>query len=472
MVAPRFTKACADLLRKSWSELPETFTKEVFDRLLTEDKEVHELLSSPVVKEFQNMRKVISRFLGLLEPEAMPQFEKLAHALAVAGHGGGLRLSHIAAMKRSVVRVVTSNASKQQRESVNRAWEAFFYALAAVVEMLALYTLSLKQAKEMSLNISALRPGSNAPPEEVMTKLREARGWLLDCIREDPGSSDFKLLGLRDVNAYCGLLSSVYGQMPDKATQTAASEETEKRLWLRRAAEVPLRVAELSTGTAAECLRCKSYIKASLKGPAQNVSINLRDMGLAAKAADFDKRLARIRDTEPPWEDREAARPAVDEMSWAGLMVVLMQASSPPQSENDTPVRATESMLGAALVAQGHAEEASALLTGTALSLERSCGSSHPQVLTVQGTLALAYADTGRRKEAENLQKVLSLEMRRISEDDLQGPYSEAVKAAQRLAQALQGRSMKERCTRFCAQPLKSWWPSRWFRHWIKDKTT
>ena len=70
MVAPRFTKACADLLRKSWSELPETFTKEVFDRLLTEDKEVHELLSSPVVKEFQNMRKVISRFLGLLEPEA------------------------------------------------------------------------------------------------------------------------------------------------------------------------------------------------------------------------------------------------------------------------------------------------------------------------------------------------------------------------------------------------------------------
>ena len=70
MVAPRFTKACADLLRKSWSELPETFTKEVFERVLAEDKEVYELLSHPVVKEFQNMRKVISRFLGLLEPEA------------------------------------------------------------------------------------------------------------------------------------------------------------------------------------------------------------------------------------------------------------------------------------------------------------------------------------------------------------------------------------------------------------------
>lgn len=332
MVAPRFTKACADLLRKSWSELPETFTKEVFERVLAEDKEVYELLSHPVVKEFQNMRKVISRFLGLLEPEAMPQFEKLAHALAVAGHCGGLRLSHIAAMKRAVVRVVTSNASKQQRESVNRAWEAFFYALGAVVaphlmsqdrleEIAAATSTALPvpgggphaaiaavngvALLEMSLNISALRPGSNAPPEEVMTKLREARGWLLDCIRED-------------VNAYCGLLSSVYGQMPDKAMQAAASEETEKRLWLRRAAEVPLRVAELSTGTAAECLRCKSYIKASLKGDwiagakllrtaseisLKNVSINLRDMGLAAKAADFDKRLARIRDTEPPWED-------------------------------------------------------------------------------------------------------------------------------------------------------------------------
>ena len=39
------------------------------------------------------------------------------------------------------------------------------------VEMLALYTLSLKQAKEMSLNISALRPGSNAPPEEAFSQL-------------------------------------------------------------------------------------------------------------------------------------------------------------------------------------------------------------------------------------------------------------------------------------------------------------
>ena len=69
MVAPRLPKACAELLRKSWSELPETFTKEVFDRL-AEDKEVYELLSSGVVRQYQNMRKVISRFLGFLEPEA------------------------------------------------------------------------------------------------------------------------------------------------------------------------------------------------------------------------------------------------------------------------------------------------------------------------------------------------------------------------------------------------------------------
>ena len=31
---------------------------QVYDRLLVEDKEVHELLSAPVVKQFQNMRKV------------------------------------------------------------------------------------------------------------------------------------------------------------------------------------------------------------------------------------------------------------------------------------------------------------------------------------------------------------------------------------------------------------------------------
>ena len=40
MVAPRLPKACAELLRNSWGKLPETFAKEVFDRLKLEDKEV------------------------------------------------------------------------------------------------------------------------------------------------------------------------------------------------------------------------------------------------------------------------------------------------------------------------------------------------------------------------------------------------------------------------------------------------
>ncbi|CAE7226601.1 unnamed protein product [Symbiodinium natans] len=155
MVAPRLPKACAELLRNSWGKLPETFAKEVFDRLKLEDKEVHELLSAPVVKDNQNMRKVISRFLGFLEAEAMPKFEKLAHALAVAGHAGGLRLSHLAAMKRAVVRTVTSNASKQERESVNRAWEAFFYAVAAVV---APHLMSQDRLEEIAAATSTALP--------------------------------------------------------------------------------------------------------------------------------------------------------------------------------------------------------------------------------------------------------------------------------------------------------------------------
>ena len=54
------------------------------------------------------------------------------------------------------------------------------------VEMLALYTLSLKQAKEMSLNISALRPGSNAPPEEAFSQLCSLLGGGGACsVRED-----------------------------------------------------------------------------------------------------------------------------------------------------------------------------------------------------------------------------------------------------------------------------------------------
>ncbi|CAE8629519.1 unnamed protein product [Polarella glacialis] len=254
---------------------------------------------------------------------------------ATANRFGTLRLSHMAAIKRALVHTVTSYApTPKVKKETNRAWEALFYAVAAVaaphlvmadnLEEFAASTASPLPTPgggphaaaiaahgaallEMSLNITALSHGGSAAPDEVLAKLREARAWLIDCVRDD-------------VNAYCGLLSSVYGRINPEEQEAAvpSPEEAERRRWLRRAAEVPLRVAELAMGTAIACLGCKRLIRPSLKGDwiagakllctayeisNKNVQINLRDLGTNKGANDLEKRFAQLRDTEPPWED-------------------------------------------------------------------------------------------------------------------------------------------------------------------------
>eukprot|EP00930_Biecheleria_cincta_P034293 TRINITY_DN23715_c0_g1_i1.p1 TRINITY_DN23715_c0_g1~~TRINITY_DN23715_c0_g1_i1.p1 ORF type:complete len:612 (+),score=124.49 TRINITY_DN23715_c0_g1_i1:61-1896(+) len=341
MVAPRLPKACVALLRKSWKQVPEDdFGKEFFDRVYGEDESLRAVFAHPICQRPKNVWKVIQLMLDLLDVESVPHLERLVHAIAATSCCfGKLRLAHLAPIKRALVRTVTSHASsKQEKKAVNRAWEAFFFALAAVagphlmlehkLEELSAATASslpipgggahavIMAANgaallEMSLNITALSLGGNSAPEEVLAKLHEARGWLIDCVRDD-------------VNAYCGLVSSCYAwvrtdEVSAPATPgSSTAEETERRLWLRRAAEVPMRVAELAMGTAAACLQCKSFIKPSLKGDwiagakmlraaaeisLKNVAVNLRDLGGSGKANDVEKRLAAIRDMEPPWED-------------------------------------------------------------------------------------------------------------------------------------------------------------------------
>jgi len=281
----------------------------------------------------------VQYLLDHLDAERVPRLESLVHAIAATScKFGRLQLEHLAPLKRALVRTVTSYApTKQEKKAVNRAWEAFFYALAAVMaphlvkegnidEVAAASAASLPipgcgthaafiaangaALLEMSLGTTALSQGGSSAPEEVSAKLREARTWLIDCAKDD-------------VNAYCGLLSSVYaqGSLEDPSVAKAGSETAEdalRRLWLRRAAEVPMLVAELATGTAAACLPCKKFIKPSLKGDwiagakllrtaseisLKNVALNLKDMGGVGKAADVEKRMAKMRDAEPPWED-------------------------------------------------------------------------------------------------------------------------------------------------------------------------
>jgi len=245
-------------------------------------------------------------------------------------------MSHLAAIKRAFIRSVIAHAPKEKKK-VNQAWEALIYSLVAVAgphlvlqdrtDELAAATASPLPSPgggphagavaaqgvallEMSLSITALSQGGTATPEEVQNKLHEARGWLVDAVRND-------------VNAYCGLLSSVYSRGvctadgEDAATRSA--EENEARRWLRRAIEVPLRIAEVSMGAAVACLPCRRQIKRSLQGDwiagakllrtateisMKNVMINAKEMDYKTKAAnDIDKRMTQLRDTEPPWED-------------------------------------------------------------------------------------------------------------------------------------------------------------------------
>eukprot|EP00931_Biecheleriopsis_adriatica_P006664 TRINITY_DN10802_c0_g1_i2.p1 TRINITY_DN10802_c0_g1~~TRINITY_DN10802_c0_g1_i2.p1 ORF type:complete len:606 (+),score=151.68 TRINITY_DN10802_c0_g1_i2:44-1861(+) len=340
MVSPRLPKACVSLLRQSWKQVPQdSFRKEFFDRLYIEDSSLQQIFQHPMVEVPENAWNVVQLMLDLLDVENVPRLERFVHALAgLAFRHGRFRLAHLAPIKRALVRTVTSHASKQEKKKLSQAWEAFFYALAAVAapplvlqdnfqEVVAATACSLPipsggthaammaangaSLLEMSLKCSALSRGGSAVPEEVLGKLSDARGWLIECVRDD-------------VNAYCGLVSSVYaqGHSEDQAAAStlgsSTAEETERRRWTQTTAEVPMRVTELAMGTAVACLTCKSAIKPSMKVDwiagakllrtateisLKNVVINIRDMAVAGKATDVEKRLAKIRDMEPPWED-------------------------------------------------------------------------------------------------------------------------------------------------------------------------
>lgn len=333
MVAPRLPSATVEWLRTSWEKVPQdTFGKDFFDRLYAEDPSLREVFANEVARP-ANVTKAIQMFLDQLEFELVPRLERMVHAIAALSRRfGKLRMAHMAPIKRALVRTVVAAAgTSKEKSTTNRAWEAFFYSMAAVAAPYLVVADNLSELAdataatlptpgggpqagaiaaqgiallEMSLGITALTQGCNAIPEEMAAKLYEARGWLLSSVRDD-------------VNAYCGLLSSVYGRgLGGREAPDETASEAEYKRWLRRATEVPLRVAEVSTGAAIACLPCKRLIKYSLKGDwiagvkllrtaveisTKNVAINLQDGGRVAM--DIDTRLSRLRDTEPPWED-------------------------------------------------------------------------------------------------------------------------------------------------------------------------
>jgi len=272
--------------------------------------------------------------LDQAEIEHVPRLERLAHGIAaLSSKFSKLRLSHMAPIKRALVRTVVAFAPGNQKAITNKVWEAFFYSIAAVAAPPLVLSENLSDLThatastlptpgggplagviaahgigllEMCLGIGALGAPQSAPTD-LMSKLTEARSWLVGCVRDD-------------VNAYCGLLSSVYGRNlggdEGMSASAVAAREAEYRRWLRRATEVPLKVAEVTTGAGVACLPYKKTIKHSLRGDwivgvkllrtaveisRKNAAINMQDGGRVA--SDLELRVTRLRDIDPPWED-------------------------------------------------------------------------------------------------------------------------------------------------------------------------
>mmetsp|Transcript_147082 Transcript_147082/g.472417 ORF Transcript_147082/g.472417 Transcript_147082/m.472417 type:complete len:628 (-) Transcript_147082:106-1989(-) len=351
MVAPRLPAATVTLLRDSWALVPQDkFGDEFYGRLFAEDENLREVFDVPAARP-QNIPKVVRMLLDLLDSEQVPRFERVIHAMAaLSRHFARFRTSHLAAIKKALVRSITDYAPSKEKKKTSQAWEAFFYSVCAVscpflimndrlfesanstasaLPLPSGGTLAGNLASqgvallEMCLRVSGLSQGGTAAPEEVLHRITEARDWLMDAVRDD-------------VNAYCGLVSSfiavtatpeepssanarvLQGGAVIAAAAGAAAEEAERRRWLRRSVEVPLYIAELSYGAAVACLQCRRQIKRSLQPEwvagaklmrtateiaLRNVSTNLLSIRGQGNSEALEKRFAKLRDTEPPWED-------------------------------------------------------------------------------------------------------------------------------------------------------------------------
>jgi len=343
MVSPRLPRETVALLRESWAKVnEEKFGDELYERLYSEEPALRSLFAYPAARP-SNLSKAITMLLELLDSESVPRLERIVHSIVAMGaEFGGLQTAHLAPLKRALVRTVTAYAGSREKRKTNQAWEAFYYALCAVaaphltlrgrVSELTIATASalpnpdggthagLIAANgvallEMCLAVSARSQGGATAQTEVSGRLIEAREWLVRAVMDE-------------VNAYCGLISSCLAFIQDDPKSSsdkvqgsiANAEVAERRRWLRRAAEVPLNIAEIAVGSAVACLASRRHVKRSLQPEwvagakmlrtateisLRIVSLNLQTGGAkgASGCEGLEKRFAKLRDTEPPWED-------------------------------------------------------------------------------------------------------------------------------------------------------------------------
>jgi len=295
MVAPRLPAATVKLLRESWAKTPkdafgeeflirlfgeDAFGEEFLHRLFNENDDLHNSVNKAIARP-KFIVQFVQLLIDLLDPESVPRLERVTHAAAaLSRHFGRLRMKHMGALKRALTRTTVMYVPAKDKRKISRAWEAFFYALAAVAAPHLTLSASVSEflaaaaspfpftthgalmaaqgvaLLEMCLGMTATQTASSKNeclPREVVAKLGEARGWLVESVRNE-------------VNAFCGLLASTYGRVQDASPgMDMEREENERRLWQRRATEVPLKVADYSIGVANTCLNYRKRIVRSLE---------------------------------------------------------------------------------------------------------------------------------------------------------------------------------------------------------------
>jgi len=353
--APRLPKSTVADLKAAWQALDkDAFAIDFFKP--SEADEGGELASASAPdaqKAWQTAwMRLVDLLLQLLEDESLPRLERITCSLVgLAQKMWCVEMHSVATMKTSFLRAVVAGYDGKEKRQLSRAWEAFCYTLLAPSAPVMAASCNLSQLAsataaplptpgggpqaaaiaaqgvallEMSLSMTAQGPSSRSASgsgaaDEALRHLQNARRRLLDLVCED-------------VNAYCGLLATIFAKKPascapqDHAQTSAAvqkAEENERRRWVQRATEVPLHVAEVTVAALKACAECV-IIKDSLKGDwlagvkfaqaaiqvsVENVEINAGhlkdDFG-----AEVQRRLKSLKEAGPPWEVLQFGRAA------------------------------------------------------------------------------------------------------------------------------------------------------------------
>jgi len=256
---------------------------EILERLTQEDPELSESLSNASVARTANIAKAMRMLLDEVDPANMPQFERILYALASLGRKyGRLNSGSLAPLKHALVRSVIAYVPTKEKKRASQAWETLSYAICSIVaprlvvtDTLAEFSNSTSSALpipasgtfagslaaqgvgliEMCLKVSALSQGGTSAPAEVLSRTRQARQWFLQSVSED-------------IHTYCSLVASciaVVAPADQDSGGQAAWEDAERHKWLKKSAEVPLRIAELCFNLAQTTAPARRFIKRSLQ---------------------------------------------------------------------------------------------------------------------------------------------------------------------------------------------------------------